>query len=148
MGIYVCNYMLCMYWAMCVRVYTGARVCLYSCEYMCVWLHVAAIRTRSWDPNPVTEDPESIRICVRYEPNTLAIRRLTHEMIQIFVPVRAVKTRWRFEFKIASFHVSVSSHVISLFTVTSRCSCIYSYYFIWLSDILYQYDYAYHFMRY
>jgi len=68
---------------MCVRVYTGARVCLYSCEYMCVWLHVAAIRTRSWDPNPVTEDPDplqEIRICARYELDTLAIRRPTHEM--------------------------------------------------------------------
>ena len=46
-----------------------------------------------------------------YGPDTQAIRRPTHGMISRFVPVRAVKTRRRFESKIASFHVSACSYV-------------------------------------
>ena len=41
-----------------------------------------------------------------------------------------------------------TSYIFPLFTVASRCSCIYSYHFMWTIDIFYQYDYLYHFMRY
>jgi len=75
---------------------------------------------------PVIGDPDPIRIHVRSGPDTLAIRRLTYEMIGRFVPVHAVKTRRRFGSKISSFHVGVCSHVFSIFIVASKCSCIYS----------------------
>jgi len=105
-------------------------MCLYI--NVCVWLHVTAIQTLSLDLDPLQE----IRIDARYGPNTLAIRKSIHGMIRRLVPVRAVKTRRRFESEIASFHVSVYSHVFSLFTVASSIhvsiriiSCYYMTYF-------------------
>jgi len=53
------------------------------------------------------EDPDPIRISIRRVPIHQPIRKPTHEMIWRSVPIRAVKTRWRFRFKIMSFHVSV-----------------------------------------
>ena len=69
--------------AMCV-VYVYVNMCL--CVFGCV---LQRLRTRSYAPNSVTGDTNY----ARYGPDTLAIRRLTHEMIQRSVPVRVVKTR-------------------------------------------------------
>ena len=86
---------------------------------------------------PITEDPDplqEIQICARYGPDTMAIRKPTYGMIQRFVPVRALKTRWRFRSKIASFHVSVYSCVIyrcqKYIYVTCFISCDHLLYFI------------------
>jgi len=62
--------------------------------------------------NPVTEDLDPIRICVRRVPIREAIWRPTYEIIQIFVPVRAVQIRRRFRPKITSFHVRDFSCII------------------------------------
>jgi len=110
----VCNYV-----SVCVYLYVGVCICVFMC--MCVFkclLYVQWLQTRSCDLNPVTEDP--IRICVRCGPDTLPIRRLTHEMIQRFVPVHAVKIRRQFRSKTALFHVSVCFYVNFLFTVLNR----------------------------
>ena len=72
------------------------------------------LQTHSYDPNSAM----GVHICARYGPDTLAIRRPTQEMIQRSIPVNAVETR-QFRPKIASFHVSVCSCIIFLFTVVS-----------------------------
>jgi len=89
------------------------------CEFMCVWLRVVAISDPFVQSELVTRDPDPIRICARYGPDTLAIRRLTHGMIHRSVLVCAMKTRWRFNSKIKLFHVSVCSCIISLFLVVN-----------------------------
>jgi len=61
-------------------------------------------------------DSELCLLCTQY----MAIRRLIHGMIHISVPVHAVKTRRRFGFKTASFHVSVCSCVF-LYLLLSVC---------------------------
>ena len=81
----------------------------------------------------VTEDLDQIRIHVRYGPDALAIQRPTHEMIQRFIPVCAVKTRRWFGSKITSFHVSVCYYLISLYTVVNKYLC---FTFIISSDCL------------
>jgi len=114
--VYRCVYM---YTFVCVCVYMGVctRVSLCMCVYVCIvaccsdFELVRAIRTW-W---------QEIQIGVHCELDTLAIWRPTHEMIQRFIPICAVKTRQRFASKITSFYVSVCSYVISLFTVVSRC---------------------------
>ena len=58
---------------------------------------VRAIRTRWQDP---------IWICVRYEPDTLAIWRPIHGVIHRSVLVRAVKTRRRFRNRVISCECS------------------------------------------
>ena len=81
-------------------VYTYVSACMFvECIHVqgyvrvssCVWLRVAAFRTHLVRSDPVTEDPDPIRIGARYEPSTLAIRRLIHEMIRRSVPVRPVR---------------------------------------------------------
>jgi len=81
---------------------------------VCVWLRVAVFQTCSCDPNPATGDPDPIRICIHYGPDTMEIRKPAHGMIRRSVLVRAVKTRRRFSFETASFHVSV-------------CFCLFPY---------------------
>ena len=85
------------------------------------------IRTHSCDSNQTTGNPNTlreIRSCAHYGPDTLTIRKLTHEMIRRFVPVRAVKTRGWFSFKTASFHVSVCFYLNSLFSVAYMYVCL------------------------
>ena len=109
-------------WCMCILVYVYMRVYMYvyACilwsayvyEGMFVWVHVFGCVLQRfgsiwWDPNPATGDPDPIQIRARCGPNTMAIRRSTHEMIHRSVPVHAVKTRRRFGSETASFHVSV-----------------------------------------
>jgi len=111
----ICKCVLCMcvyYVNMCVHVYLCTCVCLYI--NACVWLLVIAIRTRSWNLNPIR---------VRCEADTQATRRPTHEIIWRSVPVRAVKTRRRFGSKTTSLHVSIYFCVIFLFTVVSEYLC-------------------------
>jgi len=97
---YVCR---CTHMCLCARV---GVACIYV--YMCVQLCVTAFQTRSCDPNSVTGDPDSCRC----RPDTQAIQRQIHGMTSRSVPVRAVKTRWRFG--TASFHVSVCSYVFTI----------------------------------
>jgi len=94
MYIYTCMWV-------CTRV--SMRACIYTCMWLCVWWY----RPVWWDPDLLRE----IYFGARYEPDTLAIRRPTHEKIRRFVLVRAVETRRRFGSKIVSFHVSVRSYV-------------------------------------
>ena len=116
-GVYQCMNMVCE----CVRVYVRASSCV-CCVLQC-------LRTRSCDPNSVTEGSD---LCMLWTPST-GDSKTIHEITQRFIPVRLVKTRWRFEPKIMSFHLSVCSYVF--FLVANRCSCSYSYYFMWLSDL-------------
>jgi len=95
------------------------------CVSSCVRLRVAVLWTRSYDPKPVTGDPDPIQICVRCGFDTLPIRRPTHEMIQRSILVRAVKTRRRIGSKIVSFHVSIYSYVFSyLLSPVGNCVSI------------------------
>jgi len=64
--------------------------------------------------------PRLDRIRARCGPDTLAIQRPIHRMIQRFVLVRAVKTRWWFGHETASFHVSVLCLLIEFFGIISR----------------------------
>ena len=70
--------------------------------------------------DPVTEDPNLIWIRICRVPIRQAIRRPTYKMIRRFIPIRIVQTRRQFEPNTVSFHVSVCSYVISLFTIVSR----------------------------
>jgi len=88
MHVYICV-CVCMYVYRCVYVYTcirryawvyacvcmGVRMCMlvYVCVSVSVRLRVTAMWIRSCDPNSVTEDPDPIRICTRYGPDTLVI---------------------------------------------------------------------------
>ena len=137
MNVCICVCTVCVWMVACIYVYINVcmciliymRVCIMLACVMCVgvnspslcvclvvWYSNADSLVRS---EPVTGDSDLIRIRIRCGPDTLAIRRLTYEMIRRFVPVHAVKTRQR-------FHVSVCSHVFSLSTVSSRCLFIYS----------------------
>ena len=98
------------YRCVCIDVW---RVCLYMWVCICVYLWVSVY----FSCNARTCHAIRIWICSRYGLVTLAIQKPTHGMIQRFVSVRAVKTRQRFGYKIASFHVSICSCIISLFTV-------------------------------
>jgi len=63
---------------------------------------------------PVAGDPDPIRVRARCGPDAQPIRRPIHGMIRRSVPVRAVKTRWRFGSETAPFHVSVRSCVFTV----------------------------------
>ena len=147
---YVCMCILCIWvYSVCMHVCTCIYVvCVCMRMYVhvssCVWLRDTAFQINSYDPNSITENLD----CVRYKLDTQVIRRPTHEMIRRSVPARIVKTKWRFRSETASFHVSVCSCIIFLFIIASRCQCIYSYYFMWSSNLFCQYDYLYYFMRY
>ena len=125
---------------MCMGVYQ------YMSIFVFVWVHVFACMlqrfwSRSCDPNSVTGDSD---LCC-YGPNTLAIQRPTLEIIQRFIPIRAVKTRRRFR-PVSVISCECLFLYIFLFTVANRCSRNYSYYFMWLSDLFFQYDYLCHFI--
>ena len=107
--VYKCVFVVrvCVYGCIPVRVYICVRVST------CVWLHVAAIRIRSCDPNPVTEDSDPIRIRIRRVPIRQAIQRPRHKMIRRSLPLHAVQTRRQFGPEITSFHVSVCFCVIT-----------------------------------
>ena len=110
--LYINMYMIMRVWVCYVLVLIFLSLCVYDCavqQYRPIW----------WDLDPLKE----IRICTRYGSDTLAIQRLTHEIIWRTISVRALKTRWRFRFKIASFYVSVCSCAIFLFTVVTRYLC-------------------------
>jgi len=136
----MCIYIICMY--VYTRIYL--LMCGYTCMYyasMCVCVYVfvnqrvgliaccSNVDSFVWS-EPVTEKQNPIRIRVHCGPDTLAIRKPTHGIIRRSLPVRVVKTRRWFSFKITSFHVSVCSYVISLFTIISRrlyvtCTILY-----------------------
>jgi len=135
--VYVCVYLyICMY--------VGVHVCVCTCG-MHEWVHVWACYVCMLIPLPLCVFGcvlQRLRTRSRSKLGnmrfrlvfimdlTLAIQRPTHGMIQRSVPVRAVKTRRRFRFKITSFHVSVWFCVIFLFTIVNKflCfTCIISY---------------------
>ena len=132
---YACVGMYMLSVSMCVCTYVYIRVCMwcvhvYGCMF--VWVHTFGCVVQRY--GPVWWDLDTLReiqICARYRLDTLAIRRPIYGMIRRSVPVRAVKIRWRFGSKIASFHVSVCLLVYFNFS-------IYSYYFmrmyIWFLD--------------
>ena len=101
--IYICICVLCMY----------VIICVYGRVFMCTSVYVCMAACCSDSdpivrPNLVTGDSDYARCAL----DKLAIWRPTHEMIWWSVSVRAVKTRWRFGYKIASFHVSVCTVII------------------------------------
>jgi len=136
-------YIMCMYVYSYICMYVGVYVCVCTCGVhvwvhvlvccvcvlilislsVCVWLRGIAISNSFVQFEPVTGDPDPIRIRIHCGPDILAIRRPTHEMIRRSVLVRAVKTKLRFGSKIALFYVSVCSCVISLFTVVTGYLC-------------------------
>ena len=142
--IYVCI-KLCMYVYtriyVCICMYVGVHVCVGVLEWaLRVYLYVlyvlvacCSISDSFGDIRTVAGDPDPIRIRARCEPDTQAIRRPVHEMICRTVPVRVVKTRWRFGFETASFHVSVCSYVFTVvgmyLHVTLIISCEFLSYF-------------------
>ena len=114
----------------CVYVYILVHVCVsmwryvYS-VYVCVCISsnvfgcvVQRFRFVWWDSDPLQE----IWICIHSGPDTMVIRRLIHGMIRRSVPVRVVKTRWRFGSKITSFHVSICYSVFSYLLLSV---CVY-----------------------
>jgi len=90
-------------------------VCL-SIYIMCVWLLGTAFRTRLVRSVPIAGDSYLCPLCTRYAGDS---KKTNNQMIQRFIPVRAVKIRRRFEFKTASFHVSVCSCIIFLIIIAS-----------------------------
>jgi len=98
---YVCMCILCIWvYSVCMHVCTCIYVvCVCMRMYVhvssCVWLRDTAFQINSYDPNSITENLD----CVRYKPDTQAIRRPTHGMIRRSVPARTVKTKWRFRSK-------------------------------------------------
>ena len=128
--------------------YVCVRGCTRMCPYACVgvnrvfmficmcWLRATVFRTRSVRFEPSYRRPRPDSGSCRCGSDTQVIRRPINGMIRRSVPVRAVKTRWRFGSETASFHVSVCSHAFSLFTVASSVhvfiriiSCDYLMYF-------------------
>ena len=98
----------------------GVCMCTDVCSCEFIWLVACYNDADSFvQSEPVTGDPDPIRIRVSCGPDIQAIRRPTHRMIQRFVLVRAVKTGWQFGSKTASFHVSACFCIISLFIVVS-----------------------------
>ena len=112
----------------CVYMYGCIPVCVYISIRVssCVLLLVAVIQIQLRDPSTVTEDLYPIQIRVSGVPIRQPIQRSMHEMIRRSITFREVKTKRRFESKTVSFHVSVCSYVIFLFTVVSRHFCIIS----------------------
>ena len=82
----------------CISVYMDSIVCMYmyACVLVCDWVSVC-FNLRHPDPfvqfEPVTGDSDPIQIRARYGPDTLAIQRPMHGMIQKFVPICTMKTR-------------------------------------------------------
>ena len=120
-NIHACIYVyICVY--TCIRIYVGVHVCLcvyveecirvrgYICVFMCLVV-CYSVTDLFGEIRTIAGDPDPIRICASYRPNTIAIRKSIHGMIRRSVPVRAVKTRRRFSSKTASFHVNVCSWV-------------------------------------
>ena len=126
-------------------------VCLSTCVIMFKYVWVCDMCTVACfsDSDPFGEirtgcrRPRPDLDSCRCGPDTMVIRRPTHGMIRISVPVCAVKTRRLFGSETASFHVSVRSCVLTIVGMHYSCS----YHFMWLSVIFYQFDYLYHFMR-
>ena len=112
MSVYVCVYLrVCVCLCMCVCEW----VCRY--EYMCIYRWVCVSVETPRLVYVIQTWWREIRICARYGPDTLVIRRPIHKMIRRSASVRAVKTRRRFGAKTASFHVSVCSCIILLFII-------------------------------
>jgi len=137
--VYICMYVLyvCIPVCGCVHVYLCVRVFTCACGYVLQRFE------------PVGEDLDLLReiqTCTRYGPDSLAIWKLIHEMIWRFVLVRAVKTRWWSDLKSCHF-MWVFVHVSFTYLSLSVLSICYLYHFMWPSDLFYQYDYLYHFMR-
>ena len=85
----------------------GCLACIYNYLYVLVACYSISdlfgeIWTSCRRPGP---DSDSCRC----RPDTMVIRRPIHGMIRRSVPVRPVKTRWRFGSETSSFHVSVCS---------------------------------------
>ena len=132
-------------------VYVGIHVCVrehvwvlivYLCLYVCVGCVLQCFGPVWWDPSPASGDPDPIRIRAHCGPDTQAIRRPAHAMICRSIPVHAAKTRS----ETASFHVSVRSCAFPYYRCRYAFTC-YTYHFMWLSIIFYQFDYLYLFMR-
>jgi len=118
------------------------RVFLFTCVLIvCSAITDSFVRSKLGNRRP---EPDS-NLC-HYGFDTLAIRRSTHGMIRRFVAVHAVKSKWRFGSKAASFHVSVYSYVFSYVLlpvgVSVSTRVISCYYLIYLT----MYDYPYHFI--
>ena len=127
-------YNVCTHIYVCVCMYKFVYMGVYTCIYMYVCLCMFVVYYSDVDPiaqfDPVTEDPNLIWIRICRVPIRQAIRRPTYKMIRRFIPIRIVQTRRQFELNTVSFHVSVCSYVISLFTIVSRhlyITCFISY---------------------
>jgi len=116
-------------YSVCVYLYMGVYMCIFV--YVCLRVHVIAcysVANPLMRSNGNRRPKPDLNLCLLWT-DTLAIRRPINGMIRRSVPVHAMKTRWRFGSKTASFHVNICSSIISLFIIASRCSCNYSYHF-------------------
>jgi len=136
-----CVCLMCVWLCVFINVHESVYICMYECTYRHVYMYVGGYmhawcvwaltplsvygyvvqryRPVWWDSDLL----QKIQFSARYEPDTLAIQRPTHVMIRRFILVHAVKTRRWFGFKLTSFHVSVCSYVISLFTIVDAYLC-------------------------
>ena len=130
----MCKHIVCKYVYTCIHTYAWLYVRVYRVYVPCVWIYVMCVRLHvAVITNLFGETQTRSEIYVRCGPGTPAIRRPIHEMIQRFVPVRAVKIRRWFGFKTTSFHVRVCSYVFlylllavdfSTFVRIISCDCI------------------------
>ena len=132
----------------CVWVYTYVPVCTCGC-LACIYIYMYALVASYSDSDPFVRSKLGNRrfgLVLVMDPITKAIQRPIHEMIRRSVPVRVVKTRRRFGSETASFLVSIRSCAFPYLPLWYAFT-YYTYHFMWLSVIFYQFDYLYHFMR-
>jgi len=108
---------------LCACIYTSRCVCyaymyVYNVYVSVVYQCVCLVTCHS-DMDPLARSGP-----VTGGPDTQVIQRPKYGTILRSILVRTVKTRRRFSFKIASFHVSVCSYIIFLFTAVSRHICV------------------------
>ena len=121
MYVWVYVYVLCMY--------MGMYMCI--CVYVCLYVFVCMLQRCEPAVWPKTgnrglrPDPDSYSLWTRYPGDS----NTDPWMIRRFVPVRAVKTGWRFRSKTALFHVSVYLLVYflnsSIFILSFQWMCIW-----------------------
>jgi len=102
-NMYVCVYYV--YECICVCMYTG----VWSCEFM-GRVACCSVRTRLVRSGPVAGDLDSCLQMIRYTGDS----KIDPWNDRSFVSVHVVKTRWWFGREIASFHVSICSHIFFL----------------------------------
>ena len=148
MYIYVCiEVYVCVYSYRCMHV--GIRVCiymqvwvlsLYLCLYVCVGCVLQYFGPVWWDPNPATGDPDPIRICALVDP----IHRWFEDRSMRWSIDQYRFVQWRSD----GDSIPKPRYFMWVFVLVHfliyRCryafTC-YTYHFMWLFIVFYQFDY-------